>query len=802
MLRTVALRAQKHLTRRCALSLSPSLAHVVLPNAVGRRPLSSSASDASVKAVVGSAYLRSVASDVYALQNLFQSLASGSDVAHNLERCITRVLQCHDQQRRVFVTGMGKSGAVAQRLASTLSSISISSQWVHGGEWVHGELGGLKHGDVVIIISHSGRTSELLPLPDMFRKAGCCVMAIVGDGRSPLSKDCDLSIVAPAEDEANCPVPSRSIIVQVLAVPYLVNCYGPRRVFGQSSSWTCRPPDESLFRYCSRCEGEALHSFRFVVLSPNTFVVCCRPNNLALVDILQACHSTLTKVLAASPEIVSSAIKTNPQALPQIVREDSNILATVFATVPQCLGDTLEKHPEFFVDLAHRKPALVSRLFAEHPDLLLEPLETNPALFTTFLVYHRSVLPDFNDPDFDPTVFKLKTTKKVEIGVQTSKNLNQGRRKLRAREKLRRECEELLEPLRAVAAKDIAVTATSTQTTDAKTEEELLNEEAVSIAEILNEIARLYVAKMAADEHDDSMNRKRQSLADFMMELYTLELGFKSQAKKKLVDLLIAAKQIGNVPEAMRIKWFRRFLNAIPGDRPLPQTALDFFLLVLHHLIPGGQLSLQLESGSFTSCTVSQCTLKTLADDPLVSRLFDNKEQCERMLAFQHISTPSRRDITGSVARSSVTMLSVLPLDDVLDSIMKVWMQYQLRVREEWALAFKDIVSATGVAHFDAFSTMVRSKLPELDNRALMKIYNSCGEENEQGEFTLFSVRSLIDTDFLSTTMSTFQEDFTFTMAILQEQHVLCQYTSSSSSTDSSAQLLSPFATPPVSGRH
>ncbi|KAG2832304.1 hypothetical protein PC111_g6658 [Phytophthora cactorum] len=195
MLRTVALRAQKHLTRRCALSLSPSLAHVVLPNAVGRRPLSSSASDASVKAVVGSAYLRSVASDVYALQNLFQSL-------------------CHDQQRRVFVTGMGKSGAVAQRLASTLSSISISSQWVHGGEWVHGELGGLKHGDVVIIISHSGRTSELLPLPDMFRKAGCCVMAIVGDGRSPLSKDCDLSIVAPAEDEANCPVPSRSIIVQ------------------------------------------------------------------------------------------------------------------------------------------------------------------------------------------------------------------------------------------------------------------------------------------------------------------------------------------------------------------------------------------------------------------------------------------------------------------------------------------------------------------------------------------------------------------------------------------------------------
>jgi hypothetical protein len=44
----------------------------------------------------------------------------------------------------------------------------------------------------VIIVSHSGRTKELLPLPDMFRKAGCGVMAIVGDGRSPLSKNSDL----------------------------------------------------------------------------------------------------------------------------------------------------------------------------------------------------------------------------------------------------------------------------------------------------------------------------------------------------------------------------------------------------------------------------------------------------------------------------------------------------------------------------------------------------------------------------------------------------------------------------------
>ncbi|KAE9349564.1 hypothetical protein PF008_g6849 [Phytophthora fragariae] len=512
-------------------------------------------------------------------------------------------------------------------------------------------------------------------------------------------------------------------------------------------------------------------------------VVKAKPYILS--DVLQACSVTLTKVLAASPEIVSSVIKSNPQTLPQIVREDTTILNAVFASVPQCLGDTLEKHPEFFVDVAHRKPALISRLFAERPDLLLEPLEANPALFTTFLLYHRNILPDFNDPDFDPTVFKLTTKQVADTGVQTSSKLNQGRRKLRAREKLRRECEELLEPLRAETEKEVILSATITQASEAKSEEELLTEEGLTTYQIVNEIGRIYIAKIAADEQDDSMNRKRQSLADFVMEIYILELGLKPLAKKKLVNLLLAAKQVGNEPEAMRVKWFRRFMNAIPGDRPLPQTALDFYLLALQHIIPGGQLALRLEAAYFQSCTVSQSVLKALVDDPLVSRLFDSKEQRQRMLAFQSVSAPSRQDAGGTVARSSMTMLSMLRLDDVLDMVMKVWMQNQLRVRDEWAMVFQEIIpDATGVAHFDAFSTMVRSKFPALDNRALIKIYNSCGEENEHGEFALFS------------------EDFTFTMSVLQEQHILRQYTTSSSSTTSSVQLLSPFATPPATSRH
>ncbi|CAH0480534.1 unnamed protein product [Peronospora belbahrii] len=214
------LQTQKLLLRRATVCpcTSPHRTYAFNANATGRQlmPLryfsTSKSHDKSL--VTSSAYFRSISRDIEALENLFQLMASDTNVANNFEQCVTSLLKCHEKEKRVFVTGIGKSGVVAKRLASTLSSISIRSQCIYGGEWVHGELGGLKHGDVIIIISHSGRTAELLPLPDMFRKAGCSVMAVVGDGCSPLSRCCDLFMIAPAEDEAGCPVPSRSIIVQ------------------------------------------------------------------------------------------------------------------------------------------------------------------------------------------------------------------------------------------------------------------------------------------------------------------------------------------------------------------------------------------------------------------------------------------------------------------------------------------------------------------------------------------------------------------------------------------------------------
>ena len=75
---------------------------------------------------------------------------------------------------------------VAKRLSISLASISIPAQWVHGTEWVHGDLGALRKGDCVIAISHSGKTSELLDLASVVGDRGVALIALVGNRESPV----------------------------------------------------------------------------------------------------------------------------------------------------------------------------------------------------------------------------------------------------------------------------------------------------------------------------------------------------------------------------------------------------------------------------------------------------------------------------------------------------------------------------------------------------------------------------------------------------------------------------------------
>ena len=87
-------------------------------------------------------------------------------------RAVEMILRCGELNGRVVVTGMGKSGIIAQKIAATLSSTGSPALFLHPAEAVHGDLGVLMPGDVVIALSASGETEEILRLLATVKRKG------------------------------------------------------------------------------------------------------------------------------------------------------------------------------------------------------------------------------------------------------------------------------------------------------------------------------------------------------------------------------------------------------------------------------------------------------------------------------------------------------------------------------------------------------------------------------------------------------------------------------------------------------
>jgi arabinose-5-phosphate isomerase len=118
---------------------------------------------------------------------------------------------------RVIVTGMGKSGHVARKIASTLASTGTPAQFVHPGEASHGDLGMIAPSDVIMALSWSGETAELKNLIDYSRRFKIGLIAITADGQSTLGKAADVTLVLPQAREA-CPhnlAPTTSSLMQL-----------------------------------------------------------------------------------------------------------------------------------------------------------------------------------------------------------------------------------------------------------------------------------------------------------------------------------------------------------------------------------------------------------------------------------------------------------------------------------------------------------------------------------------------------------------------------------------------------------
>src|SRR5215472_12244149 len=141
-----------------------------------------------------------VRTEAAALEVLAARLESA--MAAGFDRAVELVVRCGEGNGRVVVTGMGKSGIIAQKIAATLSSTGSPALFLHPAEAVHGDLGVLMSGDVVIALSASGETEEILRLLATLKRKGDALISFCCNLESTLAQASDVALDCGVEREA------------------------------------------------------------------------------------------------------------------------------------------------------------------------------------------------------------------------------------------------------------------------------------------------------------------------------------------------------------------------------------------------------------------------------------------------------------------------------------------------------------------------------------------------------------------------------------------------------------------------
>lgn len=123
-------------------------------------------------------------------------------VDENFAAAVEMILACPG---RTVITGMGKSGIIGRKMAATLASTGTPSFYLHPAEGIHGDLGMVTAGDVVIALSNSGETGEVLNILPSLRRIGAKIIAMVGSENSTLAKNADVVLNVGVSKEA-CPL--------------------------------------------------------------------------------------------------------------------------------------------------------------------------------------------------------------------------------------------------------------------------------------------------------------------------------------------------------------------------------------------------------------------------------------------------------------------------------------------------------------------------------------------------------------------------------------------------------------------
>ena len=149
----------------------------------------------------------------------------------------------HGCRGRVIVTGMGKSGIICRKIAATLSSTGTSAWFLHPAEAIHGDLGAIREDDVVLALSHSGETEEIIRLLESIRRIGARLIALTGHPRSTIARAADVTLDCGIAEEA-CPmnlVPTASTTAALALGDALAMTLLVRKGFGEEQFASFHP---------------------------------------------------------------------------------------------------------------------------------------------------------------------------------------------------------------------------------------------------------------------------------------------------------------------------------------------------------------------------------------------------------------------------------------------------------------------------------------------------------------------------------------------------------------------------------
>jgi len=209
---------------------------------------------------------RRIACDVLELEaDTVRSLTKHID--DQFARAVDTILQCRG---RTIITGMGKCGIVGRKISATLASTGTPSVTLHPAEAIHGDLGIITADDVVVALSNSGETEELVRLLPIIRKIGAQLIALTGSRESTLARHSDIVILVPVRREA-CPynlAPTASTTAQLAIGDALAMVLLHKRGF-KAEDYAMLHPGGSLGKKLLKVEDVMRTGERLVTVHPD-----------------------------------------------------------------------------------------------------------------------------------------------------------------------------------------------------------------------------------------------------------------------------------------------------------------------------------------------------------------------------------------------------------------------------------------------------------------------------------------------------------------------------------------------------